>query len=247
MKVVIIGGSGLIGRKLAAILNSNGHDVVSASPSTGVDSITGAGLAEALTGADVVVDVTNSPSFEEAAVLDFFRRSTGNLLQAAKNAGVAHYVALSVVGSDRIHDSPYLRAKRAQEQLIESGGVPFTILRATQFFEFLGAIAGDGARGDAVHISPSKFQPVAADDVASTLADVAVSKPKNGAVELAGPEASSFAEFVQSFLAAKGDARKVIPDPGARYFGALLDENGLAPVAQFIPGKTHFADWIRAS
>jgi uncharacterized protein YbjT (DUF2867 family) len=151
------------------------------------------------------------------------------------------------VGSDRIHDSPYLRAKRAQEQLIEAGGVPFTILRATQFFEFLGAIAGDGAQGGAVHISTSKFQPVAADDVASTLADVAQASPRNGAVELAGPDVSSLAEFVQSFLAAKGDARKVIADPAAGYFGAVLDENGLAPVAQFIPGKTHFADWVRAS
>ncbi len=247
MKVVIIGGSGLIGRKLAAILKSKGHDVVSASPSTGVDSVSGAGLAEALAGADVVVDVTNSPSFEDAAVLDFFRRSTGNLLKSARDAGVAHYVALSVVGADRIRDSGYLRAKRAQEELIEAGGVPFTILRATQFFEFLGAIAGDGSQGEAVHVSTSKFQPVAADDVASTLANVAVSTPKNGAVELAGPEVTSFAEFMRTFLAAKGDQREVIPDPDARYFGAVLDEHGLAPVAQFIPGKTRFADWVRAS
>jgi len=247
MKVVIIGGTGLIGRKLAAILKSKGHDVTSASPSTGVDSVSGAGLAEAIAGADVVIDVTNSPSFEEQAVLDFFRRSTGNLLKAARDAGVANFVALSVVGADRIRDSGYLRAKRLQEELIEAGGVPFTILRATQFFEFLGAIAGDGAQGDAVHLSTSRFQPVAADDVASTLADVATSSPKNGAVELAGPDVSSIAEFMQSFLAAKGDKRKVIADPGARYFGAVLDQNGLAPIAQFIPGKTRFADWVRSS
>lgn len=247
MKIVILGGSGLIGRKLSSNLKSKGHDVVSASPSTGVDSVSGAGLADALAGADVVVDVTNSPSFEEAAVFDFFRRSTGNLLETANDAGVAHYVALSVVGSDRIHDSAYLRAKRAQEQLIETGNVPYTILRATQFFEFLGAIAGDGSQGDAIHVSTSKFQPVAADDVAATLADVAVHSPKNAAVELAGPEASSFAEFMQTFLAAKGDQRKVIADPGATYFGAVLDENGLAPMAQFIPGKTRFAEWLRTS
>jgi uncharacterized protein YbjT (DUF2867 family) len=158
---------------------------------------------------------------------------------------VPHYVALSVVGADRIRDNGYLRAKRAQEELIEAGGVPFTILRATQFFEFLGAIAGSSAQEEAVHISTSKFQPVAADDVASTLADVATSAPKNGVVELAGPEMSSLAEFVQTFLIAKGDARRVIPDPGATYFGAALDENGLAPIAQFIPGRTRFTDWVR--
>lgn len=247
MKVVIIGGSGLIGRKLGAILKSKGHDVVSASPSTGVDSVSGAGVAEALNGADVVVDVTNSTSFEDAAVLNFFRASTGNLLKFAKEVGVAHYIALSVVGSDRIGDSGYLRAKRAQEEMIEGAGVPFTIVRATQFFEFLGAIAGGGSQGEAVRISTSKFQPVAADDVASTLADVASSPPKNGFVELAGPEASSLAEFVQRFLVAKGDARNVVADPSATYFGAALDENGLAPIAQFIKGKTSFADWVRAT
>jgi uncharacterized protein YbjT (DUF2867 family) len=247
MKVVIVGGTGLIGRKLGAILKSKGHEIVSASPSTGVDSVSGLGVAEALTGANVVIDVTNSPSFEEHAALEFFRRSTENLLSAAKAAGVKHYVALSVVGADRIRDSAYLRVKRVQEELIEAGGVPYSILRATQFFEFLGAIAEAATEGDIVYLSPSKFQPVAADDVAATLANIATAAPKNGAVELAGPEASSLVEFIQSYLSSKGDVRKVIPDPDAKYFGAVLDKDGLAPVAQFIPGPTRFADWARAS
>ncbi|AGK58652.1 NmrA family protein [Hyphomicrobium denitrificans 1NES1] len=247
MKVVIIGGSGLIGRKLGAILKSQGHDVVSASPSTGVDSVSGKGVTEALTGADVLVDVSNSPSFEEHAVLEFFRHSTENLLHAAKAAGVAHYIALSVVGADRIRDSAYLRAKRVQEELIEAATIPYSILRATQFFEFLDAIAQAGTEEGIIHLSPSKFQPVAADDVAATLANIAAAAPKNSAVELAGPEASSLAEFVRSYLSSKGDPRKVIPDPDAKYFGAILDKDGLAPVAQFIPGSIRFADWVRAS
>jgi uncharacterized protein YbjT (DUF2867 family) len=246
VKVVIMGGTGLIGRKLATKLQSRGHDVVAASPSTGVNSLTGDGLKEALTGANVVVDVTNSPSFEDNAVLDFFRRSTGHLLRAAAAAGVSHYMALSVVGADRICDSGYLRAKRMQEGLIEAGGVPYTMLRATQFFEFLKAIADGAAKGNAVYMSPSKFQPVAADDVAATLADIATAPPKNGVVELAGPEASGMAEFIQRFLSSVGDERKVIPDPNAKYFGAVLDKDGLAPTGKFIAGPTRFADWARA-
>jgi uncharacterized protein YbjT (DUF2867 family) len=245
MKVVIIGGTGLIGRKLAARLESNGHHVVAASPSTGINSLTGEGLNEVLTGADVVVDVTNSPSFEDNAVLNFFRRSTEHLLSAAAAASLAHYVALSVVGADRIRDSGYLRAKRAQEEMIEAGGVPYTVLRATQFFEFLNAIADGATKGNAVYMSPSKFQPVAADDVAATLAEIATGQPKNGVVELAGPEASSMAEFIQSFLSSKGDERKVISDPDAKYFGAVLDKDGLAPSGQFIAGPTRVADWAR--
>ena len=178
MKVVIIGGTGLIGRKVAAKLQSGGHDVVAASPSTGVNSLTGEGLEEVLRGSNVVVDVTNSPSFEDNAVLDFFRTSTGHLLSAAAAAGVSHYVALSVVGSDRISDSGYLRAKRVQEGMIEAGGVPYTVLRATQFFEFLKAIADGGTEGNVVHMSPSKFQPVAADDVAATLAEIVTGQPR---------------------------------------------------------------------
>ena len=246
MKVVIIGGTGLIGRKLATKLQSAGHHVLAASPSTGVNSFTGEGLKKALTGANVVVDVTNSPSFEDNAVLDFFRTSTEHLLSAAAAAGVSHYIALSVVGSDRIRDSGYLRAKRVQEELIEAGGVPYTVLRATQFFEFLNSIADGGTVGNAVYMSPSKFQPVAADDVASTLAEIATAQPKNGVVELAGPEASSMAEFIQSFLSSIGDERKVVPDPDAKYFGAVLDKDGLAPSGQFIAGATRFADWARA-
>jgi uncharacterized protein YbjT (DUF2867 family) len=246
MKVVIMGGTGLIGRKLATKLQSGGHHVVAASPSTGVNSFTGEGLKKVLTGADVVVDVTNSPSFEDDACLDFFRSSTGHLLSAAAAAGVSHYIALSVVGSDRIRDSGYLRAKRVQEGLIEAGGVPYTVLRATQFFEFLNAIADGGTEGNAVYMSPSKFQPVAADDVAATLAEIATAQPKNGIVELAGPEACSMAEFIQSFLSAMGDERKVIPDPNATYFGAVLDKDGLAPSGQFIAGPTRVADWARA-
>jgi uncharacterized protein YbjT (DUF2867 family) len=246
MKVVIIGGTGLIGRKLATKLQPAGHHIVAAAPSTGVNSLTGEGLKEALTGADVVVDVTNSPSFEDNAVMDFFRTSTGNLLSVAAAAGVSHYIALSVVGCDRIRDSGYLRAKRMQEGLIQAGSVPYTVLRATQFFEFLKSIADGATEGNAVHMSPTKFQPVAADDVAATLAEIAIGQPKNGVVELAGPEASSLAEFVQSFLLSMGDERKVIPDSGAKYFGAVLDKDGLAPSGQFMAGRTRFADWVRS-
>ena len=246
MKIVILGGTGLIGRKRAAKLESSGHDVVAASPSTGVNSLTGEGLKEALTGADVVVDVTNSPSFEENAVMEFFRTSTGHLLSATAAGGVSHYIALSVVGSDRIRDSGYMRAKRVQEGLIEASGVPYTVLRATQFFEFLKAIADGGTNGNVVQMSPSKFQPVAADDVAATLAEIAAAQPKNGVVELAGPEASSMAEFIQSFLSSIGDERKVVPDPDTKYFGAVLDKDGLAPMGKFIAGPTRFADWARA-
>ncbi|MGH6866954.1 MAG: SDR family oxidoreductase [Methyloceanibacter sp.] len=211
MKVVIIAGPASSVAYLQ--LSSSRADTTSASPSTGVNSLTGEGLREVLTRANVVVDVTNSPSFEDNAVLEFFRRSTGHLLGAAAAAGVFHYIALSVVGSDRIPNSGYLRAKRVQEGLIEAGGVPYTVLRATQFFEFLNAIADGGTEGNVVYMSPSEFQPVAADDVAATLAEIATAQPKNGFVELAGPEASSMAEFIQSFLSSMGDERKVIPDP----------------------------------
>jgi uncharacterized protein YbjT (DUF2867 family) len=245
MKVVIIGGTGLVGRNLAARLQSRGHDVVAASPSTGVNSLTGEGLEEAMAGANVVVDVTNSPSFEDDAALNFFRTSTGHLLSAARAAGVSHYIAASVVGADRIHDSGYLRAKRAQEGLIEAGGVSYTVLRATQFFEFLNAIAEDGTKGNVVYVSPAKFQPVASDDVAATMAEIATARPKNGVVELAGPEASGMAEFIQLFLSFVGDERTVIADPEATYFGAVLDKDGLVPSGQFIAGPTRFADWAR--
>ena len=247
MKIVIMGGTGLIGSKLAGKLTAQGHDVVAAAPSTGIDSISGKGLAEALQGAEVVVDVTNSPSFAEDAVMTFFRQSTGNMLAASRSAGVSHYVALSVVGADRITDSPYLRAKDAQEQLIAKGGIAYTILRATQFFEFLGAIADSATQSDAVYLPSAKFQPVAAEDVAAALAEIATSRPRNGIVELAGPDATGMAKFIQSYLSAKGDGRKVIPDSDARYFGARLDGDGLAPKAEHLAGRISFADWIKTA
>ena len=245
MKVVIIGGTGLIGRKLATKLQAGGHQVVAASPSTGVNSLTGEGLKEVLTGADVVVDVTNAPSFEDTAVLEFFRSSTGHLLSAAAAAGVSHYIALSVVGSDRIRASGYLRAKRVQEGLIEASGVPYTVLRATQFFELLNGIA-DGGAGERRPSVAFQVPACCGCGLAATLAEIATAQPKNGIVELAGPEACGMAEFIQSFLSAMGDERKVIPDPDAKYFGAVLDNDGLAPSGQFIAGPTRFADWARA-
>jgi uncharacterized protein YbjT (DUF2867 family) len=247
MKVVIIGGTGLIGRKLSANLQADGHEVIAASPSTGVDSVTGAGLREAVDRADIVIDVANSPSFEEDAALDFFRRSTTNLLAAANAAHVKHYIALSVVGADRIHDSPYLRAKRIQESLIETGGVPFTILRATQFFEFLDAIASGSTADGTVRLPPARFQPLSAADVAAALARIATGGPKNGVVEIAGPEASTLAAFVKRYLELKGDTRRVVADSAATYFGAVLDQHGLAPVAGSIVGPTHLSDWLRAT
>jgi uncharacterized protein YbjT (DUF2867 family) len=246
MKIVVIGGSGLIGKKLIPILRERGHEAVSASPSSGVNTITGEGLAEVLAVADVVVDVTNSPSWDDKAVLEFFETSTRNILAAEAAAGVRHHVALSVVGADRIPDSGYMRAKVAQEKLIKAGGVPYTILRATQFFEFLGAIAGPGA--DTVRVSDAPMQPLAADDVAAALADVAVGSPAGGMLEVAGPESLSMAAFVGKALAASGDRRSVVADPQARYYGAVLDELGLAPRgASPRIGPTRFEAWLDRS
>lgn len=247
MKIVIMGGTGLIGRNLGNILKAKGHDIYAASPSTGVDSVKGTGLSEALAGADRLIDVTNSPSFADDDVMGFFRNSTTHLLAAAKDAGVSHYIALSVVGADRILDSGYLRAKRVQEQLIETAGVPYTILRATQFFEFLGAIADGSTEGKAVYLPTARFQPLAANDVVAALVDIATHPPRNGVIEIAGPEAMSMAKFVQNFLSAKDDPRKVIPDTKAKYFGASLDKDGLAPTGACISGATRFADWIAAT
>jgi uncharacterized protein YbjT (DUF2867 family) len=222
MKIVVIGG-----KKLIPLLRGRGHEAVSASPSSGVNTVTGEGLREALAGADVVVDVTNAPSWEDKAVLEFFETSTRNILDAEAAAGVKHHIAVSIAGADCILDSGYMRAKVAQEKLIKAGRVPYTILRATQFFEFLGAIAGPGA--DTVRVSDAPMQPIAADDVAAALADVTVGSPANGVVEVAGPEALSMAAFVGKALAASGDKRKVIPDKQARYYGAALDNLGLKP------------------
>jgi uncharacterized protein YbjT (DUF2867 family) len=243
MKIVIIGGSGLIGKKLGNLLRQAGHEAVPASPSTGVNTITGQGLAEVLKGAEAVVDVSNAPSWADAEVLAFFETSTRNLPAAAQAAGIKHYVALSVVGADALPDSGYMRAKVAQEKLIQAGAVPYTIVRATQFFEFLGAIAGPGT--DPVRLSTAPIQPLAADDVAASLAEVDVGAPKNAVIEVAGPEACSIAEFVGRFLTRSGDKRTVIADPQAGYYGAVLDERGLAPrgAAPRI-GSTRFDAWF---
>ena len=244
MKIVVIGGSGLIGKKLVPILQKQGHEAVVASRSSGVDVLTGEGLAGAMSGADVVVDVSNSPSWEDDAVMKFFDTSTRNLLAAEKAAGVRHHVALSVVGADRMPDSGYMRAKVNQEELIEAGGMPYSIVRATQFFEFLGGIAESGAEGDTVRLSTAPMQPLAADDVAAALADVAVGAPLNATVELAGPEKMSIAEFVGRFMAASGDKRKVIADPKALYYGAKMGDLGIAPGANPRLGPARFDDWF---
>jgi uncharacterized protein YbjT (DUF2867 family) len=243
MKIVVIGGSGLIGKKLVPLLRGAGHEAVSASPSSGVNTLTGEGLSEAFAGADVVVDVTNSPSFEDKAVLEFFETSTRNILAAEAAAGVKYHVALSVVGADRFPDSGYLRAKVAQEKLIKASGLPYTVLRATQFFEFLNPIAGSGA--DTVRLPSAPMQPLAADDVAAALADVAMGSPANGVLEVAGPESLSIAAFVGKALAASGDKRTVVADPQARYFGAALDDLGLKPRNPSPRiGPTRFEEWV---
>src|SRR5262249_34480970 len=229
MKLVIIGGTGLVGSKLVTKLRDHGHEAVPASPDTGVNTLTGEGLAEALQGASVVVDVSNSPSFEEKAVMDFFTTSTRNLLNYAATAGVRHYVALSVVGTERIPDSPYLRAKNAQEALIREGGIPYSIVHATQFFEFVKRIADEATVGTTVRLPPILIQPMAADDVATAVARVAVGAPLNGTVEVGGPQQFWFDELIRQGLRARNDPREVVADPHARYFGAELGERSLIP------------------
>jgi uncharacterized protein YbjT (DUF2867 family) len=244
MKIVVIGGSGLIGTKVVGILRQNGHEVVAASPKSGVNTITREGLAAALSGAKVVVDVANAPSWEAKAVLEFFETSNRNLLAAEKAAGVGHHVALSVVGTERLLETDYFPAKLAQEKLIKASGMPYTILRATQFFEFVGGIVEAGTDGDVVRMSPSLFQPIASDDVAAALADLAVAPPLNGMVEVAGPEPIPLDKIARQFLAAKGDSRKVIADIHARYFGAAIDDRTLTPGDHPRLGPTHFQDWL---
>ncbi len=229
MKIVVIGGTGLIGSKLVGNLRERGHEVLAAAPNTGVNTITREGLAEALNGADVVVDVANAPVWEDKAVLDFFETSGRNLLAAEAAAGVRHHIALSIVGSERLPDNGYFRAKVAQENLIKASGIPYTILRATQFFEFVGGIAQSATAGQEIRLSPALIQPIASDDVAAALADVAVAPPVNGTVEIAGPEAIPLDELVRRFLRATEDQRKVLPDVHARYFGAVLDDQSLTP------------------
>jgi uncharacterized protein YbjT (DUF2867 family) len=244
MKIVIIGGSGLIGSKLGAILRNRGHEVLAASPASGVNAVTGEGLSTALAGAQVVVDVANSPSFEDKAVLEFFQASSRNLMATEAAAGVKHHVALSIVGSDRLPESGYLRAKMAQEALIKAGKIPYSILRSTQFFEFAGAIAQSATAGQTVRLSPALFQPIASDDVVVALADVVVGAPVNGTVEVAGPEKISMDEFVRRFLSAKKDPRQVIADVHARYFGTELDDQSLTPGKNPHLGKVRFDEWL---
>jgi len=244
MKIVVIGGSGLIGGKLVERLRQHGHEAIAASPASGVDTITGRGLAQALAGAQVVVDVANSPSFEDQAVLDFFETSGRNLLAAERDAGVTHHVALSVVGTDRLLESGYFRGKMAQEQLIKAAGVPYTIVRSTQFFEFLGGIAQSGANGSTVRVSPAYFQPIAAADVAGALADISADEPVSGTVELAGPERVRLSELVRRFLQEKQDERSVTEDVQARYFGALLKDHTLLPGDSPRIGSTRFEGWL---
>jgi uncharacterized protein YbjT (DUF2867 family) len=244
MKIVVIGGSGLIGSNVVNRLRRNGHEVVAASPKSGVNTLTGEGLAEALAGAQVVVDVANSPSFDAKVVLEFFETSGRNLLAAEKTAGVRHHVALSVVGTERLLESGYFPAKLAQEKLIKASGIPYTILRATQFFEFVGAIIQSGADGDAIRLSPALIQPIASDDVAAALADLAVAPPLNGTVEVAGPEPLPLDKLARQFLAAKGDRREVIADVHARYFGAAINDRSLTPGEHPRLGPTRFENWL---
>jgi uncharacterized protein YbjT (DUF2867 family) len=245
MKVVIIGGSGLTGSKTAARLREKGHEVVAASPRSGVDTITGKGLAGALAGARVVVDLANSPSFEDKAALEFFETSGRNLLAAEAVAGVGHHVALSVVGTDRLLASGYFRAKMAQEKLIKGARIPYTIVRATQFFEFMGAIAQSGTVEHTVHLPPAYMQPIAADDVADAMTDVALAAPVNGTIEIAGPERARLSELVGRFLKATHDARTVVSDTNALYFGLKLNDRSLVPGDSPRIGATRFDDWLR--
>src|ERR1700720_351637 len=247
MKIVVIGGSGLIGKKVVTNLRQHGHEVVAASPSSGVNTVTGEGLAQALAGAQVVVDVANAPSWEDKAVLEFFETSGRNLLAAEAAVGVTHHVALSVVGTERLLVSGYFRAKMAQEGLIKASRIPYTIVRATQFFEFVGGIAQISTEGQKVRLPSALMQPIASDDVAAILADVAVGEPLNGMVEIAGPESIRMDEFVQRYLTATRDARTVNTDPNARYYGIEVNDQSLTPGDNPRIGPTRFADWLSRS
>jgi len=245
MKIVVIGGSGLIGSRLVTKLRGHGHEAIAASPSSGVNSVTGEGLAEALKGVSVVVDVSNSPSWEDAAVMNFFETSTRNLLSAEKAAGVGHHVALSVVGTDRMLTSGYFRAKMAQENLIKASSIPYSIVRATQFFEFVRGIADFSTQGNTVHLPSALIQPMAAEDVASAVGKVAIGAPLNGTVEVGGPEKFRLDELVRQGLAAWNDPRKVVTDPHASYYGVELSERTLVPDDGAQLSQTRFADWLK--
>ena len=247
MKIVVIGDTGLIGSKTVAILRQRGHEVIAASPKGGINTITGEGLKEAMAGAQVVIDLANSPSFEDKAVLEFFETSGRNLLAAEAAAGVRHHVALSIVGTDRTPDNGYFRAKVAQEKLIKLSGIPYTIIRSTQFLEFLGGIAASSADGNIVRLSPGLFQPIAADDVAAVVADVALAAPRGGIIEIAGPERAPFSEIVARYLKAVGDPREVVSDPEARYFGGRVEERSLVPLGEARLGRITLDEWLRHS
>ena len=247
MKIVVIGGTGLIGSKSVAILRQGGHVVVAAAPNTGVNTITGEGLKEVVADAQVVIDLANSPSFDGKTALEFFQTSGKHLLAAEAAAGVGHHVALSIVGIDRNPEIGYFRAKVAQEKLIESSGVPYTIVRSTQFLEFLRGIADTNTDGNSVRISPGLLQPIAADDVAAFVADAALAAPRNGVVEIAGPERAPFNEFVARYLKAVGDPRQVVSDPEVRYYGGLVEECSLVPLGDARLGRMGFDEWLRRS
>jgi uncharacterized protein YbjT (DUF2867 family) len=244
MKIVVIGGTGALGSKVVARLQEDGHDAVPASPNSGVNTITGEGLAEALTGADVVIDAANAPAWGDEEVLEFFQIGSRNLTAAAANAGVKHYVAMSIVGADRLPDSGYLRAKIAQEEIVKGALVPFTIVRATQFFEFISRIADSSATGDTIHLPPALFQPAAVAELAAQVAEIAEGAPVNGVVEVAGPERLPMSEAVAKVLATAGDPRTVVSDPHAEYFGTELNNESLVPDQGPRLTSTSFDDWL---
>lgn len=244
MKVIVIGGTGRLGSKIVEKLQGNGHEALAASPDTGVDTITGQGLEQALAGADVVIDASNAPVWDDAAVLEFFQTSSRNLTEAAADAGVRHYVAMSIVGADRLPDSGYLRAKVAQEEVVKAASVPYTIVRATQFYEFVGQIADAATNDSTVTLPDALFQPASVDDLAAGVAHFAEGEPVNGIAELAGPQAIPFDEAVRRLFDARGDGREVIADPEARYFGAELSHDSLLPGAGALLTPTRFADWL---
>ena len=247
MKIVVIGGAGLIGSKTVGILRQGGHEIIAASRKSGIDAVTGRGLKETLAGAAVVIDLANSPSFEDKAVMAFFETSGRNLLAAEDAAGVRHHVALSIVGTDRTPDNGYFRAKLVQEKLIAASGIPYTIIRATQFMEFLGTIAAASADGNVVRLSPGLFQPIAADDVAAIVADVALAPPRNGIVDIAGPERAPFNEIIARYLKAVDDPREVMRDPEARYWGGLVEEHSLVSLGEARLGRIGLDEWLRRS